>query len=204
MFIFFDPNNAPFRDVPAPMIERAVSDLADHLREQGITLFGESHVNAVRVSLRNLAATLGLERGRQAVYMMLENLRAVRVDLDAADVQHLLGANVLSHAVSRGMESGVQPLLRLLTNISPDELYDNLDRATGFVLNDQLDPRIEGIVKSAATLDLIEHGLLEGAPDESYRAGLEPRQEPEPAPLPREFQTSARPYRSAFDRDGSF
>lgn len=200
MIVYPDPYNAPLRDVPEAMRERRFVALHQQLRDQGIEIVTGSDTVVV-LNLRNIAVANGsIERGREVLYAALEGLRAVRVDLEVGDIAYILGNNFISHAVARGLQSAVPQLVHLLTSIVPDELFDNLEKASAFVFNDRFeDERVQATLNDGARRDLFQHGLVE-SPHEGYRDGLH-WQQPEPPPLPREFQQDVAPWKNPFDND---
>jgi hypothetical protein len=185
------------------MRERRFNELSNQLAESGVQIVGGDD-NVVLLNLRNLAAQNGsIQRGQAALYEVLQALRAVRVDVEPGDLAYLWGNNVESHAIARGLESGVQALVNMLTSIEPDEVFDRLGQAAAFIYTDHIDDdRARGILNIAASNDLAAHGFVDSG-WETYRDGLDWK-DPEPREIPAEFQQSVRPYRSPFDTDSEW
>jgi hypothetical protein len=146
---------------------------------------------AVVLNLRNLAAQSGsLERGQQAIYAILGELAAVRVDVEPADVAYLIGNNPVAFAISRGLESRIPTLVTLLNSIEPEELFSNLESASAFVMNDRLeDADAQQVLNQGARWDLYKHGLLD-SPKRITAVGWTIRQRPNPHRFPAIFKPS--------------
>ncbi len=206
MICFPNPDDRPFKHVPAPMRQRSLNTVIDDLREQGMVLsFFNDDDSMIHLNLRGLAvATGGLERGRVALYDTLSVLHIVRVDVEPQDIAYLLGANAISHGLSRALQSRIEPFASLLTSIEVDELFTNLERATAALFEDRHpDEAVQQRLNAAARHDLPAHGLL-GDSSENYRAAIDNVPEHVPPPLPREFQQEVAPWRSPFDTDGGY
>ncbi len=95
-----------------------------------------------------------------------------------------------------------------MTDIPVDEddsetipLWDRIDRANIFVANDvHPNQEVQAKLQQGAERDLFAHRMLPDDSIENYRSFLEPKQEVEPAPLPREFVSEPKAYKSIFDR----
>src|SRR5262249_39267185 len=124
----------------------------------------------------------------------------VRVDCEPSDIQYLLGANPISHAIATGLQADVEALHLLLTHIRPDEVFENLEKASAFIFSDRPSDEMNEYFKAAARQDLFQQGLIDN-PSEDYRSKLD-YVEPEPPQLPDAFRANPKPFRSPFDSDG--
>ena len=200
MRIYIDPTRAPLRGVSANMQERRLKDKLKELSDRGIEFIG-GQGSYIEVNLRNLAEANGTAQRGQAVLMStLDEIGCDRIDVSPGDVQYLYGnRDVMSHAVARGLESDIPAIKDALTNIAPDELYDNLDKSSAFIYQDATgSPELTEYLKAGAEADLRQQGLISGDTTNPY-AFLEPPVEKEPAPGP--WETSPLDYKSPFDRD---
>ena len=182
------------------MQERRANQLIAQLAERGIVVVG-SGPSHIEVNLRELAAKNGTaERGKAALIETLDLLGCDRVDTEPGDIAYLRGGqDVIGHAISRGLESDIAPLKDALTSVSPDELFDGLDKAESFIWNDKSpSPEFMDFLKSGAETDLRHHGIMSGPTGDPY-AFLQPTPEPEPPKSP--WESDPLPYRSPFDRD---
>jgi hypothetical protein len=182
------------------MRDRRLVEFAESLAGQGVEITGGNDT-VVLLNLRHLATKNGsISRGQAALYSALETLHALRVDVEEMDVAYILGNNMISHAIARGLESGIPALSKLLTSIAPEELFANLELASAFIFEDRhSNPAVQAQLNDAARRDLFAAGLLD-SPTESHRDWMQVN-EPAPPPLPREFQTNPLPWRSPFDTD---
>jgi hypothetical protein len=208
MIAFIDPHRAPLANVPSALQERKLTELAQSLSERGINLVGGDE-DRVFLNLRNLALANGsLERGQQALYAALEELACVRVDVELADITYLLGSNVESLAVTRGLEAGVPTLVRLLTSIEPSELFENLDKATAFIYQDRAtDEGVHQQLMAGAAGDLLRSGIIGESVHDINALGYDQWLTPPEDPLLQNLDAYARsredvqPFRSSWDVD---
>lgn len=200
MRIYIDPARAPLKGVSPNMMERRSNEMIASLAERGIVAvgFGPTHIE---VNLRELAEKNGTaRRGQAALVAALDELGCDRVDVEPGDVAYVRGSqDVISHAISRGMESNIAGLTTALTNITPDELFEGLDKAEAFIYNDKAPvPELNDYLRAGAESDLRANGLISRDTTDPYQF-LEPTVEPEPEPGP--WETTPMPYKSPWDLD---
>jgi hypothetical protein len=210
MIIGINPEKAPLRKYASVHL-RAIKhrELADNLESRGVKIV---HVgdSAIKVSLRGLLAAAGtIQRAQLEIMNILRELGADSVNIEPEDIEYLSGRDVFSHTIARGLEAGVPQLEAILQDIPISEdndgddvvpIFGQLDKAAHFVATDfHPDEDVHDKLKRGAERDLFTQGLLQGNDD--YRDWMEVKHE-EPAPLPEQFQTQARPYKSIFDKGG--
>lgn len=197
-----DEFNPPFNNIPSSMADRHLRELFAQLASEGISVTGETEDGALQIDLSQLAVRAGTrERAKANLYAALSGLNIARIDLSPSDVTSIMGLDGLWLGVARGLESSVPSIVRLLRELTPDELFSNLDAAASFVMSDNTDESTEqgrwlaSQLRQAAAADMKAAGLLEGDTSESYRRFLEPEPEPEVPELPEEYRDhSVKPY----------
>jgi hypothetical protein len=206
VIIYIDPSNAPLAGITESMRDRRTAEFVEALSNQGIEIVGGTET-AVLLNLRHLATKAGtLARGQATLISALEELRAVRIDVEAGDLAYINGQNVDSHAISRALESGTPAVCRALQSIEYFELFDGIDKARSFIYNDRVDTSDENgrwlneQLRQGAERDLQAAGLLSGRPD--YADFLDAKPEVAPPDLPAPFRTSDTAWVSPFDVDG--
>jgi len=206
MLAYPNENRPPFSDVPQALASRHLRELFEQMASEGMAVTGETSDGALIINLNELATRAGsLERARQNLYAALDSLNIARIDLSAGDVIALMGRNPIWWGVARGVESGIPGVANLLREITPDELFERLDQAASFVLNDKTDESDENgqwlaaQLKRAAVADLRANRIFDaGDGTDSDRDFLEPKPEVS-RELPEEFRTEVKPYVSPFN-----
>jgi hypothetical protein len=184
--------------------------MVESLSARGVDIVGGGP-GVIQVNLRNLASANGsIEGGKRMLLQILAELNCDAVTLLPEDIGYIMGQNVMSHAISRGLESNVAGLERLLYDVPVSEndpagdaipLFDRLDSAIDFVLNDAPPPGADpDALRRGAEADLFRHNLLGDGNDSDHRAWMDGPIAEDPAPLPQEFRTEVRPFKSIFDR----
>lgn len=186
-------------------------ELTESLAARGAELVGGGD-GVVVLSLQHLIPANGtVENAKVELMQILRELNADAITFEASDPEYILGRGITSHMLGRGIESSLPGLQRILSDIPINEheigenvvpIFDRLDEATLYAATDRIpEGANEEMVIAGATRDLFHAGLIDHS-DSSYRDWLTPKVE-EPPPLPAEFQTSPRPYRSIFDQGGN-
>ena len=183
-------------------------ELVASLSARGVDIVGGGP-GIIVVNLRNLAIANGsLENGKRELLNILRELNVDAVTLQPEDASYLMGANVLSHSIGRGLESSSEGLERLLCDVPITEgetggdaipLFDRLDQACDFVMNDRLPTGANAeIVRRGVERDLFANNLLDRV-DDTYRNWMDAPPEQAPPAHP-DFEGTHRPYKSIFDR----
>lgn len=199
----------PFLNVPAALHERHFRELTTRLAAEGIVITGETPDGAFQIDISNLAQHAGsMAQCHANLYSALDGLNIARVDLSPSDVIALKGNHALWWGVARGLEANVPSIVRLLREITPAEIFENLEAAAGFVINDKTPETDEhgqwlaSQLRNAAAADLKAAGLLNGDASDSYRDFLDPKPEREVPELPEQYRAEVKPYQSPFDNQG--
>jgi hypothetical protein len=208
MYVGIDPARAPLARYNSQHLkEIKLKELTNALAAKGVELV-RAGASSVELSLRNLIPANGTLHAAQVALMeVLQMLGADSVSLTAADLIYIGGNDVFTHSIARGLEANVEGLRDILTDIPVDEddgvtlpIFNRIDRAAHFVVNDRhSSEEVNARLRAGAERDLQHNGLLDA--NNTYAEFLEPRQDADPAPLPRDFQTQPKPYRSIFDRE---
>lgn len=209
--MFFDESRLPLKGIPAAMQERRMAEIQDELAANGLTMGDVNADGSINISLRNFEARhrtrtvagngTGIDAGEtNALIAALNGLGVCRVDLEAADISRLNGrSDILSHAVARGVESGVGAVTKHTSSLAPEEIFDGLEKAASAVFADGAEsPEVREYLQTSAEADLRSAGLLDGPdPWEAFNERF--RTSPEPPERSGEFADSATPaYRSPF------
>lgn len=183
-------------------------ELTENLAARGVEIVGGGD-GVVVLNLRNLIPANGtVDSAKFELMQILRELQADGVTFEASDPEYILGKGITAHMLGRGIESSLPGLQRILSDIPINEheigenvvpIFDRLDEATLYAATDRIpEGANEEMIRRHATYDLYSAGLIDHV-DDRYRDFLEPVIE-EPPPLPPEFQTSPKPYKSIFDR----
>jgi hypothetical protein len=212
MIIGINPDKAPLRKYASPHLQQIkFHELESNLAARGVKIVNVGD-SAIKVNLRGLLEANGtIQRAQVALMEILHELGADSCNIEPDDVEYISGRDVFQHAIARGLEAGVEPLQAILQDIPITEdgdgqdmvpIFSRLDKALDFVATDfHPNPEVQQLLKSGAEDDLFANSLLDRSND--YRGWMDVREEQVPE-LPRDFQTSPRPYRSIFDTDGAF
>lgn len=223
MIVGVDPNRAPLNKYASPHLkEIKLAELTESLQQRGVELLPYGP-NSVRLSLRNLLVANGtIQRAQQELMSIIQELGGDAVTVEAADVEYLSGRDVFSHAIATGLEANLPVVSKLLTEIPISEgtanddpfgdrpvvpIFDRLDQAAVAVVGDSAPDGIDfETLRHAAHNDLANNGLLETntTAHDAYRNWLDNPPVHDPAQLPEEYRTEARPFVSPWDKDGEF
>lgn len=188
------------------------NELIESLSARGVDIVGGGE-GVIVVSLRNLIPNAGsIEAGKIELLAVLRELNVDAVTFQAEDPAYILGNGITAHMLGRGIESQLPGIQRILSDVPIDEsvhdgaavpIFDRLGEATAYAMVDQIpEGANKEMVIAGATRDLFHAGLIDHS-DSSYRDWLTPKVE-EPPPLPSEFQTTPRKYKSLFDRSEGY